>query len=1418
MADLYYIDQGYYDSGYFVYTADAASAVSAEFTQTTAVGKLVDGSASLSAEFTQVAQGYRTVEIVLSAFSDAAVSASADVTRNFAADLVAESTISIAVSGFENADAQLIATATMDITVTKIVSLAVDISAEFSQTVIADRFVNADAALESSVTMATQAERTVTFGSGLSSDAACACVNYRVRDFDSTAGALFNTAVSASATINSFAVLDSVSTLTADVERQVGASSAALTTEFTQTTAGQRVRFADSQLSSSFTQTVSANAFEGTSAALTSTATLTANLVARLRPAGYIAWPNTYGTVLDNGRLSFTQRNTSNFAIVNSDDTVQYANQLFGSNNFTVEFLLTAQTAQFQGLSSTTSNSDYYRSILNFESGKLWIALRYASATTAILQFGVRNDAGTSFTLSTAALSSLAGDSHIAFVKSGTTIYAFVNGTRVNSTTVSGVFTLDANTAITLGRSSIASVTRNNLICNIDELRLSIVARYANNATITVPTTPFANDKTAIGLFHMDNSLSPAPAFDLATAGDNGLTEFSASISAAFTQTADATRLRNISGSADLSSQFALSAIIGSIEEIAVAMFDDVELSATAVVTRDSASAQSSAFTQTVQASRTRSDSSTQSAQFTQVINGIRVRTAASTQSSSFTQVVDGDLVADITAQISSEFTQTVNGDRTRSTAIAANSEFTQSTANRRVRYFDSTQSSEFAVTAEAQRVQEASADLNTAFDQTAAADRIRSSSVGLSSSTDTSAIVNRVRYGLSDQSSEFTQVVDAVRIQQGSADISAEFTQVTDAARTRNLDSTQTSTTQVVANIVKTVDVVIATEAVATQLTAAAKIGDFLIDCSVTATVACSGSRVRFFANLSEPRGVNLQNDVSGTDLGPFLLLPTYTGGTSLTVTRSLISFWCNQGTTGAILNTDGIYDGNPSGTNILEIREESGNYFLYYYGNRAEAGIYPYVKWAINYTKEDLLHNFLLYIKPGVLNEPSDVSQYKFYLDGVEQTLIEVTNAYLDPKQKHTFTIKDALLLGYASSFYAAGAQSGYQPYKNLENTAPNSAVLAQFWMDNNTDYDITDSTLRNKFYNNGWTDLGHDGTATGLPQPDYYVRLQGYEDLNDGGTVTTNDWSWKYFNNRRTAVDRLVYDVTDFTATPDQDNPYVTQIVARLSATSIGVYLFAANLQSTSTLTATVERIQANNAAISSEFSVTANITVNIGTITDIPAEFSLNALGGYLLSGQSNQNSQFTVAVLAGSIGDNNIDMLSAFTVQADVNVIPPVRTAADLSSQFALTAVTGFEQQAQAQLNSEFALQADATEIPPIRIEANLTSAFAVTASLQGQFDNQAQLNSQFTETVTGQRFRSSNINISSQAQLQGEISKVVGFSANLPVVASTLIVGSTISIDPFYQYKVEPESRRGTVLPENRVFLVESETRLNMIL
>lgn len=81
MADLNYIESGYIDDKYFVYTADADSAINSSATISCDAGKIVSSESNLSAEFTQTTYASRTKDIDLYAFTEAAIAVTIDVIR-----------------------------------------------------------------------------------------------------------------------------------------------------------------------------------------------------------------------------------------------------------------------------------------------------------------------------------------------------------------------------------------------------------------------------------------------------------------------------------------------------------------------------------------------------------------------------------------------------------------------------------------------------------------------------------------------------------------------------------------------------------------------------------------------------------------------------------------------------------------------------------------------------------------------------------------------------------------------------------------------------------------------------------------------------------------------------------------------------------------------------------------------------------------------------------------------------------------------------------------------------------------------------------------------------------------------------------------------------------------------------------------
>lgn len=94
MADLYYIEEGYYEAGYFVYTADAAAAVSSSATISVSAVATIESSQALSvtASFTCTISHIHGADLV--ALSDAAVTTIVDRIRPGAGNISSTATLS----------------------------------------------------------------------------------------------------------------------------------------------------------------------------------------------------------------------------------------------------------------------------------------------------------------------------------------------------------------------------------------------------------------------------------------------------------------------------------------------------------------------------------------------------------------------------------------------------------------------------------------------------------------------------------------------------------------------------------------------------------------------------------------------------------------------------------------------------------------------------------------------------------------------------------------------------------------------------------------------------------------------------------------------------------------------------------------------------------------------------------------------------------------------------------------------------------------------------------------------------------------------------------------------------------------------------------------------------------------------------
>ena len=149
MADLYYIEEDYYNPslGYFVYTADAAAAIASSATMSVSGDKVVEAAATMSATFTQSASITHIEGVDLFAFSDAALLAAVSRIRDSNISVSAVFSAAIDVSRIVQVNADESAQFSFTTTVIRSRESASSLSAAFSLTGDSTRIQSAVASL-----------------------------------------------------------------------------------------------------------------------------------------------------------------------------------------------------------------------------------------------------------------------------------------------------------------------------------------------------------------------------------------------------------------------------------------------------------------------------------------------------------------------------------------------------------------------------------------------------------------------------------------------------------------------------------------------------------------------------------------------------------------------------------------------------------------------------------------------------------------------------------------------------------------------------------------------------------------------------------------------------------------------------------------------------------------------------------------------------------------------------------------------------------------------------------------------------------------------------------------------------------------------------------------------------------------------
>lgn len=277
-------------------------------------------------------------------------------------------------------------------------------------------------------------------------------------------------------------------------------------------------------------------------------------------------------------------------------------------------------------------------------------------------------------------------------------------------------------------------------------------------------------------------------------------------------------------------------------------------------------------------------------------------------------------------------------------------------------------------------------------------------------------------------------------------------------------------------------------------------------------------------------------------------------------------------------------------------------------------------------------------------------------------------------------------------------------------------------------------------------------------------------------------------------------------------------------------------SSNLSTAVTVTITGQRVRFADSQISSTASLTASADRTRTLASSITSNADQNTVGQRIRYFDTDFESLATQLTAAGYNATGTVLLESRFDSSVEAQKTTDVVSNLVIDTDF--TVVNDRFRSFDSSITSETIVFAEALNIRPAGSSMEVTTSLSINTDNSRIVGVTANNISEFTQTTVNDTLRLAvatlsatatasilafkvkqfNIALTSQASIQTLTGIRADARADLPAISVQLTVGDVINIDPFYQIKVEPESRQGTVRPENRVIQVEQETRLNMIL
>jgi hypothetical protein len=688
------------------------------------------------------------------------------------------------------------------------------------------------------------------------------------------------------------------------------------------------------------------------------------------------------------------------------------------------------------------------------------------------------------------------------------------------------------------------------------------------------------------------------------------------------------------------------------------------------------------------------------------------------------------------------------------------------------------TQSGEAAVsaastiTATADRFRDGTLTATTTATFTTTTLRIKSALATLSSDFTLSASSAVVRSGLTNLQSAFSLTIDADDI--NGAVLSA-FTNVSLSALPRvdfsaQADITTSIAVSALALRIKPAD--ISMSAFNTVVTVGGRIRMNPADCIATTAMTATGLKI-FDATatpVNRPTGVHLSNN------DYFSVAPSSSYGVG---TGFIVSVWARFGNLQNISSTilSHMTASDTSTAQSLQIGFNKNNNFgfsVYNFGGFSGPGPRGQTVGgggAIDFTPQPGWHHFLFRVtqwNAGVQGNPyTTINNTEFWIDGVKVG----DSGGAGPN--------GGLSAYFANPSYVGAAQIAARFENNNQTIYTNTLIagasiptagpgiyavneqdidIRQLWIGeaNTTQFNI------NKFYSNGYVDMGASGVSSGLPTPQIYniFDLPAYQagiftprtygnltvnSLATGNTLVANAFYPPGVTQTINSGDYYPYDYV-----PGGHIPMDLPMVATFTAIGDNVVGFDASLTSEFTISSEFGYIFPNSANISIVSSLTGTMTDVFPSTANLSSQFAFTATNYEFTKATVAMSSSFAFSADTDEISSGVVLSPMAFTLSANLSVNRP-SAANNFLSEFTLTADSTTNSLGIVIMNSVFAVEAIPRVTLPIRPESmTMSAAFSLAADSRRYRDSPVPMASAFTVT-NGITRAVRNVNISMTA-------------------------------------------------------------------